>query len=91
VSRHSTDGRKWARLSQLRPGDTVEIDDGFRCMTAGRHVVEADEDGLFLPCDDGRHYLAGQADAGEHCIGIWPVAPDAAPATEAECATPGAV
>ena len=33
-------------------------------------VYQAD-DGLYLLCARGRHYLSGQADDGEHCVGVY--------------------
>lgn len=73
TSNHSTDGREWAKLSALKEGDRVEIDGGFTCMAAGARLVKKDKDGeLYLDCEDGGHYLDGQADDGEHCIGIHP-------------------
>ncbi len=72
ASTHSTDGREWARLSKLKPGDKVEIDDGFTCNAAGIYIVAGDARGLYIPCSEGGHHLDGQADDGEHCVGIWP-------------------
>lgn len=50
------------KLSQVKMGDTIVADGGFTCMKAGPHKVEGDADGLFVPCSDGKHYLAGQED-----------------------------
>lgn len=86
MSTHSIDGREWARLSNLKAGDRVELDDGFTCGIAGKTLtVLQDEDGLFVPCDGGdiseephatnerKHYLDGQISEvdNDHLVGIW--------------------
>ena len=65
-------GRPWAKLSELKVGDIVELDGGFTCQEAGVATVHSDEDEkLYFICGDGRHYLSGQADDGEHCVGVY--------------------
>jgi hypothetical protein len=67
-------GRAYAKLSQLKAGDKVELDADFDCCEAGLAEVFIDENGeLFFSCKCGRHQLDGQADDGEHCIGVYPV------------------
>lgn len=66
----------FANLKDLKAGDKVRTDGGFTCMPEGAtRTVRAGEDGLYVRCDDGRHYLDGQHDArtGE-CIGLSKVA-----------------
>lgn len=61
------------KLSELSAGDLVLADDGFTCLKAGAYTVQADKDGrLFIPRDDGKHYLDGQVDFKdqEHLVGI---------------------
>ncbi len=60
----------WAKLSELKAGDKVILDNGFDCHEAAIVEVKAHDDGLYFDCKEGRHYLAGQADDGEHCVGI---------------------
>lgn len=50
------------KLTDLKIGDAVYTDDGFTCMKEGRHSVQGDAGGLFLKCDEGKHYLEGQED-----------------------------
>jgi hypothetical protein len=51
------------KLSELSAGDLVLADDGFTCLKTGAYTVQADETGrLFIPCDEGHHYLDGQVD-----------------------------
>lgn len=75
MSTHSKDGREWAKLSELKPGMTVQMDDGFTCGIAGKQcLVGAAPDGsLFVNCKDGRHDLSSQADGGDgdHLVGVW--------------------
>jgi hypothetical protein len=50
------------KLLDIRVGDFVQTDDGFTCMTAGRHRVEKE------------HYLKGQEDEpGTDLVGIHPI------------------
>ena len=66
-------GTPWAKLSELKPGDILIPDGGFTCMKEGaRMKVIQDHDGsLFLPCNCGGHALVGQADDGEHLVGLY--------------------
>jgi len=68
-------GRPYAKLSAMRPGIILEADSGFTCLKSGARVkVIKDHDGsLFIPCADGGHHLDGQADDGEHLIGLYQV------------------
>ena len=76
MSTHSLDGREWARLSQLKPGDTVIADGGFTCIPDGARlqVCEHAEGGLCVPCAEGGHHLDGQlfAKDNDHLVGLWP-------------------
>lgn len=65
-------GRSYAKLSELKVGDTIELDGGFTCRQAGRATVKARPDGaLYFDCTDGGHALHGQADDGENLVGIY--------------------
>ncbi|BCH33168.1 hypothetical protein MesoLjLc_50980 [Mesorhizobium sp. L-8-10] len=73
MSTHSKDGREWAKLSQLKLGDRIATDGDFTCGISNKTLaIERDDHGLYVPCDEGNHYLDGQADDGEHLVGIWP-------------------
>jgi hypothetical protein len=72
MNTHSIQGRPWAKLSDLKEGSKIELDSGFTCHKAGVETVHLDEDGKpFFKCRAGRHALAGQADDGEHCVGVF--------------------
>jgi hypothetical protein len=67
-------GRTYLRLDQAQGGQTVELDGGFTCHASGvvmLCVCEKTRE-LFFFCDDGKHFIAGQADDGMHCVGIYP-------------------
>lgn len=65
-------GRPYAKLSELKVGDKVELDEGFTCHAAGIVTLQADAEGkLYFDCEEGGHDLDGQADDGEHCIGVY--------------------
>ena len=62
----------YAKLSTLHPGDTVSLDPGFTCHPAGKVVLQADDRmQLYFDCTEGKHFIAGQADDGEHCVGVY--------------------
>ena len=74
-------GEPWACLSKIEQGQTLIADGGFTCLIDGEECfVHQDEHfKLFVNCsggdeDDGnrqgRHYLSGQADDGEHLVGF---------------------
>ena len=61
----------YAKIADLRCGDTVKLDNGFSCMR-GTKTVENSEEGLYVSCTQGKHFLAGQlADDGEFLVGIY--------------------
>ncbi len=55
-------GREYARLSQLTPGDMVQVDGGFTCMTPWslKTVWLRADCELYVKCEDGEHVLDGQ-------------------------------
>jgi hypothetical protein len=67
-------GREWARLSQLMPGDEVQCDGGFTCLpNKAVATVKEDSDGKYISCDHGKHYLDGQLETdGDSLIGLYP-------------------
>jgi hypothetical protein len=75
VKTHDSHGTEWAKLSELKPYEMVRLDGGFTCSPAGKARLSQDESGLFFQCRDGKHYIAGQADDGEHCVGIYRLPP----------------
>lgn len=73
---YDKNGRPWAKLSELKSGDKIELDGGFGCHKAGNAEVLSDDtkpegDRLFFGCYYGHHFLSGQADDGEHCVGVY--------------------
>ena len=55
----------------MKIGTVLFTDDGFTCMGSGRmRTVYRDEHGLFVSCDDGRHYLDGQETDDGHYVGF---------------------
>lgn len=65
-------GRKYVWLDDLYPGMVVELDAGFTCIPAGRHVVKA---AYYIECTEGHHWLEPQADGNGYLIGIYPPTP----------------
>lgn len=76
-------GREYARLSNLKVGDTIETDGGFECLgddpTTGKPrrllpVIDCGDGVLGFACSEGTHALDGQLmDDGDHLVGIYPV------------------
>lgn len=65
-------GRPWAKLSEVKVGDLLEADNGFNCIESNTpHTVCEDHEGLYIACAEGYHFLKGQADDGEHLIGLY--------------------
>ena len=62
------------KLTDLKAGDVVELDDGFDCMLPGLATVQADGHGkLFVPCSAGKHFLDGQLRDDGTLAGVsWP-------------------
>jgi hypothetical protein len=65
-------GRGYLKLSEAKAGDIVELDGGFTCHKGGTVELHYSPDGLYFYCDEGRHFIRGQADDDIHCIGIYP-------------------
>lgn len=77
MSTHSTDGREWARLSQLKPGDKICTDGGFSCGINNKTLavkIDPETKDLCVECDEGMHSLDGQVseEDGDHLVGMWP-------------------
>lgn len=70
---HDKSGRAYAKLSELKAGDRLVADGGFDCLEDGQLVVvkATAAGGLFVICAEGEHYLDGQADDGEHLVGLY--------------------
>ena len=58
------------KCSDVHPGTMLIADGGFTCIKEGDVLtVEADRNGMYVPCRDGKHYLDGQVDRG-HYVGL---------------------
>jgi hypothetical protein len=77
---NDTHGRPYARLSELRPGDWIEVYAGFSCMSSGEELVVETQNGeLFVSCYFGEHFLRDElADDGNSLIGMYRVAAESA-------------
>ena len=75
---HSTDGREWAKLSDLKAGDLLEFDTTFTCGIGGKTLLALqDHRGeWYVRCRHGTHFLEAQTEDGDgdHMIGVWPAA-----------------
>lgn len=73
---HNSYGEEYARYGQLTEGDVIHMDDCFgSCGIANTDLtVCCDDAGLFVPCEEGRHYIEANivTDKG-HLIGITKV------------------
>lgn len=74
-------GRDYLKLADAKDGQLVELDDGFTCHAPGNVTLYKKEHyvsgtvcwGLYFNCDEGEHYIDGQADDGINCVGIYPL------------------
>lgn len=71
MSTHDKQGRPYAKLSELKAGDTIELDGDFTCIGAIKTQIKKDDSGLYFECAEGGHHLRGHADDGEHCVGVY--------------------
>lgn len=72
--------RKYATVIDTKAGMRLGVDREFDCRP--RKLVEEDDNGLFVRCDKGKHYLEGQLDETEaYYIGFyeWPISPHGEP------------
>lgn len=74
--------KEFARIDDVKAGDKLTPDDGFDCLKVGSVlVVQADADGkLYVPCDEGNHYLNGQIggplggfETETHYVGLYKI------------------
>lgn len=54
------------KLSEVKKGDVLVADGGFPCMEAGPHEIHEDENGVYINCRSGHHYLDGQVSYEDH-------------------------
>ena len=68
-------GRPWATVANTQSGHQVETDAGFTCIDKGAILtVLNDEQGLYIPCSSGKHYLDGQLSNDlTHYVGLYRV------------------
>jgi hypothetical protein len=71
MTTHDKAGRPYAKLSELKAGDVVELDGDFTCRAAGKARLFERDGNLYFDCSEGGHNIRGQADDGEHCMGIY--------------------
>ena len=69
-------GRKYAKLSELKPGMFVQVDCDFDCIEAWatREVKCSPDFELYIDCESGQHLLEGQLDFegdNDSLIGIY--------------------
>lgn len=65
-------GRPYARLSDLKQGDTVHVDGDFTCVDPwSNRIVRSDDHGLYIHCAEGHHYLDGQLNRRGYLAGIY--------------------
>ncbi len=64
-----TPSPKWAKLSDLHPGDTVELH-GFNCAQGTVTLRESAFGRLYFDCMDGHHYVESQLDSSGNLVGI---------------------
>lgn len=58
------------KISDLKEGDRILLDDGFACHAMGIAEVFEDETGLYFLCDAGKHYLDAQVNVDGELVGV---------------------
>jgi len=62
----------FAKANEVKAGDHLKCDEGFTCLKPHtKVVVQEDEEGLFVSCADGKHYLDGQEDENGNLVGLY--------------------
>ena len=64
---------RYARYKDTHVGDLLRAEHGFNCLECGGvyRVEKDDEEGLFLQCERGRHYLCEHCNAMDEIIGLY--------------------
>lgn len=65
----------WAKFSYVRVGTKLRADSGFDCIEPDTILTVANNDGLYVPCSCGMHFLFGQPDDDGFLIGFSEVQP----------------
>lgn len=72
------------KLTDLSPGDVVQLDSHFTCAK-GLVIIQKDPYGeLYFPCQDGKHYLIGQLNDDGYLVGITRPTAQIIPITQSE-------
>lgn len=66
----------FAKIKDVKAGDVLIADGGFTCIKKGASLlvyVDASNRDLYVSCEEGRHYLNGQASKdGLEYVGLYP-------------------
>lgn len=66
-------GRKYATIKNIKEGDRVQCDGDFTCIPANAiRIVRKSDEGLYIKCSEGEHYLDGQIKQ-HYYIGLYPI------------------
>lgn len=67
-------GREYAKLSELKAGDLIELDSEFTCMKGVARICD-EQGGLYICCSHGKHFLDGEVydNYDDSLIGIYKV------------------
>jgi len=61
----------WVNIFSLKVGQYIHFDGGSDCMKAGPKEVKRDEQqGLYVDCGEGRHYLYADAKDSQYVVGF---------------------
>jgi hypothetical protein len=65
-------GRSYARLSELKAGDKIQIDGDFTCIEPwGLRTVKQSYGRLYIACSQGGHNLDGQLNDDGYLVGVY--------------------
>lgn len=70
---HDSFGNEYAKADEIEINDILRCDNAFYCLPEWTdHEVHKDENGLYINCEDGQHYLDGHYNEQEtHYIGFY--------------------
>lgn len=61
----------WLKFSDVKAGDKIQADRGFTCIAPNAVLeVRSCDHGLYVNCDEGKHFLDGQENADGFLVGL---------------------
>lgn len=66
---HDKNGKEYAKLSELKEGQTIYADQDFTCLSPSAHTIHSKDGYLYVNCNCGMHSL--NDDEGDYLVGWY--------------------